>query len=118
LTAYRKAIDDADTGDSFAARHARQRLAILDRDIDTIVKTTGGSLTTAGQLLHVAQAMAEIGRPDLVLEWAERGIRETDGYPIGALYDLACDTNAELGRPLEVLRLRRAHHERSPTSAT
>ena len=118
LAAYRKAIDDADTGDSFAVRHARQRLAVLDRDIDAIVKTTGGSLTTAGQFLHVAGAMAEIDRPDLVLQWAERGIAETNGYPIGALYDLACETYAQLGRPLDVLRLRRAHHERSPTTST
>jgi hypothetical protein len=78
------------------------------RDIDAIIKTSGGSLTTPGQFLHVAEAMAEIDRPDLALEWAERGIAETDGYPIAALYDLACDTYAHLGRPLEVLALRRA----------
>ncbi len=29
-----------------------------------------------------------------------------------------CRTHAQLGRPLEVLRLRRAHHERSATSET
>jgi uncharacterized Zn finger protein len=99
-------------------RHARQRLAVVDRDIDAIVETSGGSLTTPGQFLHVAEAMAEIDRPDLVLEWTERGIAETDGYPIGALYDLACGTYAQLGQPLAVLQLRRAHHQRSPTSST
>lgn len=91
---------------------------MLDRDIEAIVETSGGSLTALAQFLYVAEAMAEIDRPDLALEWAERGIAETDGYPIGKLYDLACDTYAQLGRPLEVLRLRRAHHQRAPTSTT
>lgn len=118
LAAYRKAIDGIDTPDSFAARHARQRLAVLDRDIEAIVETSGGSLTAPAQFLHVAEAMAEIDRPDLALEWAERGIAETDGYPLAKLYDLACETCERLGRPLEVLRLRRAHHQRAPTSTT
>lgn len=118
LAAYRKALDDADAQDTFAIRYARQRLVVLDRDLEAIVRTTGGTLTTPGQFLHVAEAMREIERPDLVLEWTARGIAETDGYPIGALYDLACDTRLQLDQPLEALRLRRAHHERSPTSST
>lgn len=118
LATYRKAIDDAVAQDSFAARHARQRLAVIDRDIDAIVRTTGGTLTTPGQFLHVAEAMREIERLDLVLEWTARGTAETDGYPFGALYDLACETRGQLDQPLDVLRLRRAHHERSPSSGT
>jgi len=118
LAAYRRAVDDADAHDSYAVRHARERLAVLDRDVDAIVGLTGGTLTTPGRFLHVARAMREIERPDLVLEWTARGIAETDGYPIGALYDLACETHQQFGQPLEALRLRRAHHERSPTSST
>jgi hypothetical protein len=117
LAAYRKAIEEV-TQDTFAAKRARQRLAVLDRDVAAIAQTCGGSLTTPWQFLQVAEAMAEIDRPDLVLEWTERGIAETDGHPIGSLYDLACETYAQLGRPQDVLRLRRAHHERSPTTST
>ena len=118
LAAYRKAVDDADAHDPYALSHARERLAVLDRDVEAIVRTAGGTLTTAAHFLRVAEAMREIERPDLVLAWTARGIAATDGYPIGALYDLACETHALLDRPLEALRLRRAHHERSPTSTT
>lgn len=117
LAAYRKALDEL-AQDTFAAQRARQRLAVLDRDVAAIVETCGGSLTTPWQFLQVAEAMAEIDRPDLVLEWTERGIAETSGHPIGSLYDLACETYTQLDRPLDVLRLRRAHHQRSPTTGT
>jgi len=118
LAAYRKAVEGANAQDSFAARYARQRLAVLDRDIDAIARTVGATLTTPGQFLRVAEAMREIERPDLVLEWTARGMAETDGYAISALYDLACETHRNLDQPLEALRLRRSHHERSPTSST
>ncbi|MHB8660310.1 MAG: hypothetical protein ACYC91_20735 [Solirubrobacteraceae bacterium] len=62
--------------------------------------------------------MAEVGRDDLVLHWTGRGIAETDGWQLGSLYDLACQTHGRLEQPLEVLRLRRAHHERTPSSST
>ena len=68
--------------------------------------------------LHVAEAMAELGRDDLVLEWTSRGIAETDGWQISRLYDAACEANARLEQPLEILRLRRNHHERMPSSST
>ena len=75
-------------------------------------------MTNAFQFLHVAEAMAELGRDDLVLEWTSRGIAETDGWQISRLYDAACETNARLEQPLEILRLRRNHHERMPSSST
>ena len=73
---------------------------------------------TPFQFIHVAEAMSELGRDDLVLEWASRGIADTTGWQVHRLYDLACETHARLGHPLEVLRLRRSHHERMPSSST
>ena len=61
---------------------------------------------------------AELGRDDLVLEWTSRGIAENDGWQISRLYDAACEANARLEQPLEILRLRRNHHERMPSSST
>jgi hypothetical protein len=117
-TIYRKAVDDGEGIDSFALRYARERLAVLDGDIDLIVELGGGDLSNAYQFGHVAEMMAELGRDDLVLAWTRRGIAETDGWQVGALYDLACETHARRGEPLEVLCLRRAHHERMASLST
>src|SRR3954451_11511747 len=38
LAAYRDAVDVRRGGGSFAARYARERLAVLDRDLDALVK--------------------------------------------------------------------------------
>jgi hypothetical protein len=118
LAAYREAIDAIDDSGSFAVRYARERLAVLDRDIDTIVELAGGDLSVPYHFFRVAEAMAELGRDDLALEWTTRGIEESDGWQVGVLYDFACETHARLGETWEVLRLRRAHHERMPSSST
>jgi hypothetical protein len=118
MAPYRSAVDQIDDAGSYALRYVKERLAVLDGDIETIVQLHGGDLSNPFQFVHVAEAMAELGRDDLVLEWALRGIRETDGWQIGGLYDIACETHARLGQPLEVLRLRRSHHERRPSSST
>jgi len=103
--------------DRFAVRYLRERLAIVDRDVDAIVRLLGGDLAHGGRHLAVAEAMDEIDRPDLVLEWTSRGI-DADGWQIDRLVDLACATHERLGAPLEALRLRRAHHERAASSST
>lgn len=118
MAAYRSAVEQIDDVDSYAVRYVRERLAVLDGDIELIVRLHGGDLTNAFQFLHVAEAMAELGRDDLVLEWTSRGIAETDGWQISRLYDAACEANARLEQPLEILRLRRNHHERMPSSST
>jgi hypothetical protein len=118
MAAYRDAIGQIDDGGSYALRYVRERLAVLDQDIDAIARLHGGDLTNPFQFLHVAEAMAELGRDDLVLEWTARGIADTDGWQISRLYDLACETHTRLVQPLEVLRLRRSLHERMPSSST
>lgn len=119
LAAYRGAIaSHANDEDSFAARYARERLAILDGDTDAIVALLGGDLTSAYQFIRVAQAMAELGRDDDVLDWATRGITQTSGWQTKELYDLACSVYTKRSVPLEVLRLRRAQHERMPSLTT
>jgi hypothetical protein len=116
LPAYRDAVGARRDGDSFAFRYARERLAILDRDIDGLVKLLGGDLTTPYQFIRVAEAMRELGLDDDALTWAKRGIAQTSGWQVAKLYDLACDV--QRGEPLEVLALRRAQHEWMPSSST
>lgn len=118
LAAYRTAVAKEDAADTFAVRYSRERLAILDGDLDALVDLLGGDLSRPHQFQRVADAMAELDRPDLVLHWAGRGIAETEGWQVDGLYELACTTHAGLAQPLDVLALRRSHHERRPSSAT
>ena len=118
LAAYRAAVAARRDGDSFAVRYARERLAILDRDVDALVGLLGGGLTTPYRFIRVAEAMRELGLDDEALAWAKRGIAQTSGWQVAQLYDLACDVHAAREEPLEVLALRRAQHERMPSSST
>ena len=118
LAAYRDAVGARRDGDSFAVRYARERLVILDRDVDAVVRLLGGDLTTPYQFIGVAEAMRELGLDDEALAWAKRGIAGTSGWQIAQLYDLACAVHDAREEPLEVLALRRARHERMPSSST
>ena len=118
LAAYRQAVAEYTGADSFAVRYARERLAILDGDVEEIVSQLGGDLSTPYQFIRVAEAMAELGLDDEVLTWSTRGIAQTSGWQVSKLYDLACGVHARREQPLEVLALRRAQHERMPSSST
>jgi hypothetical protein len=115
LAAYRDAVARWDGG-SFAVRYARERLAILDRDVDAVERLLGGDLTTPYQFIRVAEAMRELGLDDQALAWAKRGIAQTSGWQVAKLYDLACEV--QRGEPTEVLALRRAQHQGMPSSST
>jgi hypothetical protein len=118
VAAYREAVAARKDDDSFAARYARERLAVLDGDVDAIVELLGGELSAPHHFVRVAEAMTELGRDDDVVSWTARGIAQTDGWQTGKLYDLACAVHTRRAAPLEVLRLRRAQHERTPSLAT
>ena len=118
IAAYRKAVAAQPNHDTFAARYARERLAILDGDTEQIIALLGGDLTQPHQYVAVAEAMAELGRDEDVLAWALSGTERTSGWQTARLYDLACEAYTRRSEPLEVLALRRAQHERSPTSST
>src|SRR5215210_716453 len=117
LAAYRDAVGARRGGDSFAVRYARERLAIIDRDVDAVQRLLGGDLTTPYQFIRVAEAMRELGLDDEALAWAQRGIAQTSGWQVSQLYDLACGVHDAREEPLEVLALRRAQHERTPSSS-
>jgi len=118
LAEYRALLAAQDDQDAFAARYARERLAVLDGDTAAIVALLGGDLSRPHQFIQIAEAMAELGHDDEVIAWARRGIEETSGWQTDQLYDLACDAHLRRDEPLEALALRRAQHERTPTSST
>jgi len=120
LAAYRREVRQrSDAGDeSFAVRYAQERLAVVDGDVDAVVRLLGGDQSAPHQFIRVAEAMAELGRDDGVLTWATRGIDKTSGWQVAQLYDLAAGIYERRGNLDALLDLRRAQHERMPSSAT
>ncbi|MDQ2759095.1 MAG: hypothetical protein M3Y17_01320 [Actinomycetota bacterium] len=96
----------------------RERLAALDGDSGAIVALLGGDLSRSHQFIRVAEAMVELGRDEEAVTWARRGIEQTAGWQTDQLYDLACAAYARRGERAEALALRRARHERTPTSTS
>ena len=112
-------VDDAEPARRpYAVDYATQRLAILDRDIDTLVALLGQDLSNAYQFQRVAEAMLELDDPDAALEWARRGIVETSGWQVAKLYDLAAGLLADRADAEGVFELRLHQHERMPSSTT
>jgi hypothetical protein len=102
----------------FAARYARERLAVLDGDSGAIVALLGGDLTRPHQFIRVAEAMVELGRDEEAGAWARLGIEQTTGWQTNQLYDIACAAHGRRGEEVDALALRRAQHEQTPTSSS
>jgi uncharacterized Zn finger protein len=121
LAAYRREVKErveAGSSESFAAKYAQERLAVLDGDTEGIVRLLGGDLSRPYQFIRVAEAMSELGRDDDVLAWATRGIAKSSGWQVAQLYDLAAGVRTRRGQAKEVLQLRREQHQRMPSSST
>ncbi len=119
LASYRKAIEARTDGDRvFAVRWARERLAVLEGDTGKIIELLGGELSSPHHFLKVCEAMAELDRDQQRLEWALRGIAETRGWQVAGLYGHACAVYERRGEAADVLRLRRAQHEQTPSVAS
>jgi uncharacterized Zn finger protein len=120
LAEYRKEIERRRRAGEqpFALRYADERLAVLDGDVDKIIRLLGGNLTSPYQFIRVTEAMVELGRDDDALAWAQRGIAETDGWQVAQLYELAAGVSLRRGSSSEVLRLRWEEHRRMTSSTT
>jgi hypothetical protein len=90
LVEFRSLLAAQTDQDGFAARYARERLAVLDGDSDAIVAMLGGDLSRPHQFIRVAEAMVELGRDEEAIAWARRGIEQTTGWQTDQLYDIAC----------------------------
>lgn len=119
IATYRREVEKRSSGsDDFAARYAQERLAILDRDVDGVVRLLGGDLSAPYQYLRVAEAMVELGLEDEAIRWARSGIDTTSGWQVGKLYDLIADLLDQAGDAAGVLEVRQEHHDRMPSAAT
>jgi hypothetical protein len=115
---YRELVErSATTGtDEFAVRHARTRLAILDRDAEAIVRAVGGDLTAQHQVIAVVQALDEAGLGRLAVQHATRGITLTRTHRHGVLVDRLVVDAVERGDLAEAVTLRRNHFRLDPGS--
>ncbi|MER5614125.1 SWIM zinc finger family protein [Streptomyces sp. NPDC002215] len=96
----------------WAEKHLMQRLAKSGRDIDTVIAVHAADLAPNGHThLLIARELDAAGRTAEALEWAERGIRETEDLATvdTALIDHLADRYTRTGRPADAVTLRRDH---------
>ena len=118
LAAYRRAVDHrlaADPAD-FSAGRARQRLAVLARDVPTIIELVGRELDRPYYFRELVDALLEIGADDEALAYALRGVTVAPvAHLTIPLYDVAVRILRERGDTEEGLRLRRQQLDTFPS---
>ena len=120
MAVYRNAVAERSAQGRlpFAVKHATERLAVLDGDVEAIVSLLGQDLTSPHQYTRVAEAMLELERPDDALAWAQRGIEATSGWQVKHLYDIAAGVHEANGDLAAVLGVRLDHHQDMPSTST
>ncbi|MFF6776051.1 SWIM zinc finger domain-containing protein [Streptomyces sp. NPDC012637] len=96
----------------WAEKHLMQRLAKSGRDTDTVIAVHAADLAPNGHThLLIARELDTAGRTAEALEWAERGIRETEDLAgvDTALVDHLADRYARTDRLADAVTLRREH---------
>ncbi|MFD6856279.1 DUF6880 family protein [Rhodococcus sp. NPDC060090] len=93
-----------------------RRLAILDRDIDAIVRTHARDRKVAAWLEDTAEAFEEIGEIDLAIEWAKQATDFDRGHQSLRAADYWCGL-LEKHRPDDLLDARLLVFRRWPSSA-
>lgn len=97
VAAYRAEVARRAAADpeAFAPQHAQQRLALLDRDAEAVVRLFGGDLQGVHRYVAVATALREIGRDDEALLWARKGMALPATWQSRGLFDVAAAVLAE-----------------------
>ena len=94
-----------------------QRLAVLDHDIDAIIRTHAKDRKVAAWLEDTAGAFEEIGEIDLAIDWAKQATDFDRGHQSLKAADYWC-TLLEEHRPDEFLAARLLIFRRWPSSTT
>jgi len=117
---YRGLVErSADAGsDKFAVRHARTRLAILDRDAEAIVRVVGGDLTAQHQAIAVVEALDDAGLGRLAVQHAAHGLALPRTHRHQVLVDRLAADAVERGDLTEAVSLRRDHFRIDPGGLT
>lgn len=114
---------DADTWRD-PSSHARwvldwndRRLAVLDRDIEAIIRTHARDRRVAAWLQDTAEAFAEIDEFDLAIGWAQQATDFGPGHQSQHAAEYWCELLAE-HRPAELLNARLTVFRKWPSSST
>ena len=94
-----------------------RRLAILDRDIDAIIRSHARDRKVAGWLEDTAEAFEEIGEIDLAIGWAKQANEFDRGHQSLKAAGYWCTLLAK-HRPAELLPARLVVFRRWPSSST
>lgn len=94
-----------------------KRLAVLDRDIEAIIRTHAKDRRVAAWLQDTAQAFEEIGEIDLAVDWAQQAADFDLGHQSLRAADYWCGLLDE-HRPQESLEARWYVFRRWPSSST
>ena len=94
-----------------------RRLAVLYRDVDAIIATHARDCAVPRWLHDTAEALAEINRPDLAIDWAMQATNHGNGHQSLQAADYWCSLLAE-HCPDQVLAARWEVFDRWPTSST
>lgn len=134
MTTYRARLKEIETGlgarpsedDRWTSHHSHewftldwnaQRLAILDHDIDAIIRTHARDRKVAAWLQDTAEAFKEIGEIDLAIDWAKQATDFDRGHQSLKAADYWCKLLDE-HRPDEALDSRLLVFRRWPSSTT
>lgn len=94
-----------------------QRLAVLDHDIDAIIRTHAKDRKVAAWLEDTAEALEEIGEIDLAIDWAKQATDFDRGHQSLKAADYWCGL-LETHRPTEALNARLSVFRKWPSSTS
>lgn len=134
MAAYRKRIAEVETRlgpqpsaeDRWTSGHSHewftldwnaQRLAVLDHDIDAIIRTHARDRNVAAWFEDTAEAFEEIGEIDLAIDWAKQATDFDRGHQSLKAANYWCRLLEE-HRPAETLKARLLVFRRWPSSTT
>jgi hypothetical protein len=101
----------------FVLRWNAQRLAVLDRDIDAIIRTHARDRKVAAWFEDTARAFEEIGEIDLAIDWAKHATDFGGGHQSLKAARYWCELLDE-HRPTELVDARVEVFRRWPSSST
>ena len=101
----------------FALDWNARRLAVLDQDVDAIIATHARDRAVPRWLHDTAEALAEIDRSDLAIDWAKQATDHGNGHQSLQAADYWCALLAQ-HRPDQILAARWEVFNRWPTSST
>lgn len=95
-----------------------EALARQTGDVDALVAIKGRDLTLPYHFLEIAELLAEAGRRDEALAWAERGRKTFPDQPDSRLVEFLADEYGRRGRHEEAIALTWEQFQRQPALAS